>query len=452
MTQKERGDSSFSPSLPSVGRVVWQAERMPSLGWPIPVWYPYEISKHQILGYHQRTTSAGAGIGGGANQKKMCQAGPWTLARYKKHQQRAFYKSQLNFGQHHFRVSFSKAPHTTRHPPPVAPYRLCSRKTMTTPTTNRYRMAAFDLDGTLLNSNHQLSDKTVEYLRKLHSQGFIIAIATGRSAACTAHIIEKLDLGPMSRADAAHGFPLVCTNGARGLRIMKKAPSEILGDSSEARPTSVKRCNTMPADVRGADDRPRNPLLRETLVIDVEMFHERLSEDLTLKVLKLADNLGCMVNYYHDHHIYVAPRNGQHLEAAERYKTLTGSEEFFVYLNDVTKDLSTQSFNEANCWGYKEAVRKGLPSKLIIFCDSSILDKVVDDCRVHLNGSSDPFDQSYRYNAHIIRGAPPFFVEVLNPGVHKGRGLVRLCEYLQLCVSASPSTLTRIIETIQVSH
>ena len=303
---------------------------------------------------------------------------------------------------------------------------------MTTPTMNRYRMAAFDLDGTLLNSNHQLSDKTVEYLRKLHSQGFILAIATGRSAACTAHIIEKLDLGPMSRADAAHGFPLVCTNGARGLRIMKKAHSEILGDSSEARPTSVKRCNTMPADVRGADDRPRNPLLRETLVIDVEMFHERLSEDLTLKVLKLADNLGCMVNYYHDHHIYVAPRNGQHLEAAERYKTLTGSEEFFVYLNDVTKDLSTQSFNEANCWGYKEAVRKGLPSKLIIFCDSSILDKVVDDCRVHLNGSSDPSDQSYRYNAHIIRGAPPFFVEVLNPGVHKGRGLVRLCESLDV--------------------
>jgi len=42
---------------------------------------------------------------------------------------------------------------------------------MTTPTTKRYRMAAFDLDGTLLNSNHQLSDATVGHLRRLHSKG-----------------------------------------------------------------------------------------------------------------------------------------------------------------------------------------------------------------------------------------------------------------------------------------
>ena len=212
---------------------------------------------------------------------------------------------------------------------------------------------------------------------------------------------------------------------------MSRAHSEIRGDCSDARPAPVNRSNTMPTDVRNADEKPRNPLLRETLVIDAELFHERLSEELTLKVLKLADKLGCMVNYYHDHHIYVAPRNERHLEAAERYKTLTGSEEFFVYLNDVTT-LSTQTFDEANSWGYKEAVLKGLPSKLIIFCDNAILDKVVDDCRVHLNGSSDPCDQSYRYNAHIIRGAPPFFVEVLNPGVHKGRGLVRLCESLDV--------------------
>lgn len=306
----------------------------------------------------------------------------------------------------------------------------------TTPTKNRYRMAAFDLDGTLLNSNHQLSDRTVEYLRKLHSRGFIIAIATGRSAACAAHIIEKLDLAPVSQTDAGvsrPGFPLVCTNGARGLRIVKKAHSDIIGDASvHAGPATMNRSNTMPTDVRSADETPRNPLLRETLVIDVEMFHDRLTEELTLKVLKLANDLGCMVNYYQGHYIYVAPRNERHLEAAERYKTLTGSDEFFVYLNDTTKDLSAQSFNEANSWGYKEAVRKGLPSKIIIFCDSAILDKVVDDCRVHLNGSSDPCDQSYSYNAHIIRGAPPFFVEVLNPGVHKGRGLVRLCESLDV--------------------
>lgn len=45
----------------------------------------------------------------------------------------------------------------------------------------KYRMVALDLDGTLLNSNHDISDATIEYLRRLHEKGFIVCIATGRS-------------------------------------------------------------------------------------------------------------------------------------------------------------------------------------------------------------------------------------------------------------------------------
>ena len=67
---------------------------------------------------------------------------------------------------------------------------------------------------------------------------------------------------------------------------MSRAHSEIRGDCSDARPAPVNRSNTMPTDIRNADEKPRNPLLRETLVIDAELFHERLSEELTLKVLK----------------------------------------------------------------------------------------------------------------------------------------------------------------------
>jgi hypothetical protein len=44
----------------------------------------------------------------------------------------------------------------------------------------KYRMVALDLDGTLLNSKHELSDVTVDYLRSLNERGFVVAIATGR--------------------------------------------------------------------------------------------------------------------------------------------------------------------------------------------------------------------------------------------------------------------------------
>ena len=44
----------------------------------------------------------------------------------------------------------------------------------------KYRMIALDLDGTLLNSKHELTDEMAAYLRKLHDKGIIVAIATGR--------------------------------------------------------------------------------------------------------------------------------------------------------------------------------------------------------------------------------------------------------------------------------
>ena len=44
----------------------------------------------------------------------------------------------------------------------------------------KYRMVALDLDGTLLQPDHTVSNETVDYLRALHNKGLIIAIATGR--------------------------------------------------------------------------------------------------------------------------------------------------------------------------------------------------------------------------------------------------------------------------------
>ena len=44
----------------------------------------------------------------------------------------------------------------------------------------KYRMVALDLDGTLLQPDHTVSNETVDYLRALHDKGLTIAIATGR--------------------------------------------------------------------------------------------------------------------------------------------------------------------------------------------------------------------------------------------------------------------------------
>ena len=62
-----------------------------------------------------------------------------------------------------------------------------------------------DLDGTLLNSDHRISDYTKEVFRELYNQNYLIIVATGRHHLDAMPIIETL------------GFPiyLVTSNGAR---------------------------------------------------------------------------------------------------------------------------------------------------------------------------------------------------------------------------------------------
>jgi Cof subfamily protein (haloacid dehalogenase superfamily) len=62
-----------------------------------------------------------------------------------------------------------------------------------------------DLDGTLLNSNHTISDKTISVFQKLHRLNYIIIVATGRHHLDAMPILDSL------------GFPvyLVSSNGAR---------------------------------------------------------------------------------------------------------------------------------------------------------------------------------------------------------------------------------------------
>lgn len=67
-----------------------------------------------------------------------------------------------------------------------------------------YKLIVSDLDGTLLNENHRLSDITKKVLRTLKKRGVDIIIATGRPYYDALRIYKDLDLK----------IPLVLSNGA----------------------------------------------------------------------------------------------------------------------------------------------------------------------------------------------------------------------------------------------
>ncbi len=74
-----------------------------------------------------------------------------------------------------------------------------------TSLTKHYSIVASDLDGTLLNADHQLSDFTKATLQELHQKGFTFVFATGR------HHIDVAGIREMT------GIPafMVTSNGAR---------------------------------------------------------------------------------------------------------------------------------------------------------------------------------------------------------------------------------------------
>lgn len=67
------------------------------------------------------------------------------------------------------------------------------------------KVVVSDLDGTLLNPQHRISDYTKSIFQELHNQGYLIVVATGRHHLDAMAIIEKLEI-PVY---------LVSSNGAR---------------------------------------------------------------------------------------------------------------------------------------------------------------------------------------------------------------------------------------------
>ncbi|MEK8126309.1 Cof-type HAD-IIB family hydrolase [Paenibacillus filicis] len=55
-----------------------------------------------------------------------------------------------------------------------------------------YRLIALDVDGTLLDDHHQLSEKTIQTLREVHQAGLRIVLCTGRGPGSAIPVLEEL--------------------------------------------------------------------------------------------------------------------------------------------------------------------------------------------------------------------------------------------------------------------
>ncbi|HDM70454.1 MAG TPA: HAD-IIB family hydrolase, partial [Thermotogales bacterium] len=67
-----------------------------------------------------------------------------------------------------------------------------------------YEIFVFDLDGTLLNSRKEMTDRTIEALRTLEDAGIGVVICTGRSFLSFKPFMDELN----------PGFPIILQNGA----------------------------------------------------------------------------------------------------------------------------------------------------------------------------------------------------------------------------------------------
>lgn len=145
------------------------------------------------------------------------------------------------------------------------------------------KLVAFDMDGTLLNSRHELSPETIRALYKLKEKGIICVICTGRSIAGLKHYSELLYLN----------MPIVTLNGTIIL------------------------------------DKDKNVIFARTLT----------SED-AKRIWRLADNLNANLALWSNNKLYCNKINKFTLNYSERsYLPITLIDDFeaFVQDNDISK-------------------------------------------------------------------------------------------------------------------
>lgn len=85
----------------------------------------------------------------------------------------------------------------------------------------KYRLFAADIDGTLLNSKSELTDRTVKAVKALIAKGYIFTLSTGRPLQGIATFVSALDISDM---------PFVLFNGALVMHRGEKLYSSDIED------------------------------------------------------------------------------------------------------------------------------------------------------------------------------------------------------------------------------
>lgn len=136
-----------------------------------------------------------------------------------------------------------------------------------------------------------------------------------------------------------------------------------------------------------------------------DVFFHPVSLSLLNTTLKLAEKYGFAVQYYHEDSIYVNSSEPLYKEITQRYTELTG-----VKITPVTDN-------------FRELTSKNLlPSKLLVLFDDS---RSKEAYKI--------FTTEFTGDATIVEGGIyPWFLEVLNPKVTKGHGLMNMCQHLSV--------------------
>ena len=144
------------------------------------------------------------------------------------------------------------------------------------------KLVAFDLDGTLLNPEHRLTQPTLDKLRELDGLGVSIVFATGRSAPAVYEHVAALGIQST--------LPCVLYNGA-----VCYAFPQPCADAAEA---SARKEELFSLGIDLAD---------------------------AAAVCAFAAERDLLVQYYVGDHIYVRPTCDEHRDLVRRYHELTGA-------------------------------------------------------------------------------------------------------------------------------
>lgn len=91
----------------------------------------------------------------------------------------------------------------------------------------RFKLAAFDMDGTTLNSNHEMSDATVQAINNFAEHGVRIVFATGRMESAVKDHLEKINTDGLA---ITHNGGLIKNLKSGEILSRKVVPSEIMDE------------------------------------------------------------------------------------------------------------------------------------------------------------------------------------------------------------------------------